>query len=157
MIKNSFTKIKRQLILLLPCTRSQKNTNVRCNTYTNFFYLYLSYLLIQLIYARTQSPQKGGCLFHRAWNMTNDCVSLMMGVKLMTEGYKKNTYIKSKGQCKDKISVSKRIHIFSCTIMIAKHLTKTFILTCCRLTLIYCPYFSIMLTIRSVILKSTLH
>ena len=38
--------------------------------------------------------------------------------------------------------------------MIAKQLTYTFILTRCRLTLIYCPYFSIMLTIRSVILKS---
>ena len=41
--------------------------------------------------------------------------------------------------------------------MIAKHLTETFTLTCYRLTLIYCPYFSIMLTIRSVILKSMLH
>ena len=38
--------------------------------------------------------------------------------------------------------------------MIAKQLTYTFISTRCRLTLIYCPYFSIMLTIRSVILKS---
>ena len=35
----------------------------------------------------------------------------------------KNTNIKCKGQYKDKISVSKRIHIFSCTTMIAKHLT----------------------------------
>ena len=25
--------------------------------------------------------------------------------------------------------------------MIARHITYTFILTCCRLTLIYCPYF----------------
>ena len=122
-------------------------------------YLQLNYLLTQLIYTRTRSLQEGLFLFHKAWNLTNDCVSvtktLTMGVKLMTERYKK--YIKSKGQCKDKISVSKRIHIFSCTTMIAKHLTQTFILTCCRLTLIYCPYFSIMLTIRSVILKSTLH
>ena len=39
------------------------------------------------------------------------------------EVQKKNVHIKSKGQCKDKISVSKRIHIFSCTAMIAKHLT----------------------------------
>ena len=88
-------------------------------------YLQLNYLLTQLIYARTKSPQKGLFFFHKAWNMTNDCVSvtktLTMGVKLMTERYKK--YIKSKGQCKDKISVSKRIHIFSCTTMIAKHLT----------------------------------
>ena len=85
-------------------------------------YLQLSYLLTQLIYARTKSPQKGLFLFHKAWNMTNDCVSvtktLMMGVKLMTERYKKNTHIKCKGRCKDKISVSKRIHIFSCTTMI---------------------------------------
>ena len=75
-------------------------------------YLQLSYLLTQLIYARTKSPQKGLFLFHKAWNMTNDCVSvtktLMMGVKLMTERYKKNAHIKSKGQCKDKISVSKK-------------------------------------------------
>ena len=60
--------------------------------------------------------------------MTNDCVSitktLMMGVKLMTERYKKNTHIKSKGQCKDKISVSKRIHIVSCATMIAKTLHR---------------------------------
>ena len=55
--------------------------------------------------------------------MSSDCVSatkiLMMGVKLMTERYKKR-YMKSKGECKDKISVAKRIHIFSCTTMIAK-------------------------------------
>ena len=139
-------------------------------------YLQLSYLLTQLTYARIKSAQKGLFLFHKAWNMsvlfsiyfyqihinmTNDCVSitktLMMGVKLMTERYKKNTHIKSKGQCKDKISVSKRIHIVSCATMIAKHLTQTFILTYCRLTLIYCLYLSIMLTIRAVILKSTLY
>ena len=40
--------------------------------------------------------------------------------------------------------------------MIAKHHTYTFILTSHRLTLIYCPYFCIMITIRSVILKSIL-
>ena len=38
--------------------------------------------------------------------MTNDCVSiteiLVMAVKLMTDRYKKNNHIKSKGQCKDK-------------------------------------------------------
>ena len=55
--------------------------------------------------------------------MTNDCVSitktLMMGVKLMTE-VEKNTHIKSKCQCKDKCH--KKNSIFSCTIMIAKHL-----------------------------------
>ena len=38
--------------------------------------------------------------------MTNDCVSmtktLVVGVKLMTDRYKENTHIKSKGQCKDK-------------------------------------------------------
>ena len=37
--------------------------------------------------------------------MTNDCVSIiktMMGVKLMTDRYKQNILIKSKGQCKDK-------------------------------------------------------
>ena len=69
-------------------------------------YLQLSYLLTQLINARTKSPHKVIFLFHKACNMTNDCVSatkiLMRGVKLMTERYKKNTYIKSKGECKDK-------------------------------------------------------
>ena len=48
--------------------------------------------------------------------MTNDCVSvtktLLMGVKSMKESYKKITHIKSKGQCKDKTGVSKRINIF---------------------------------------------
>ena len=38
--------------------------------------------------------------------MTNGCVSidktLVMGAKLMTGSYKKNTHIKSKGQFKDK-------------------------------------------------------
>ena len=56
-------------------------------------YLELSYLLTQLIYARTKSPLKGLLLFHKVWNMTNDCVSVtktvMMGVKLMTERHKK--------------------------------------------------------------------
>ena len=69
-------------------------------------YLQLSYLLTQLIYARTKSPQKNPFLFCKAWKITNDCVSaskiLTMGVKLMTERYKKNTYMKSKGECKDK-------------------------------------------------------
>ena len=78
-------------ILTLSCTRLQKNTNVQCNTYTNFLLAY--YLLTQLTYARTKSPQKGLFLFHKAWNMTNDCVSvtntLIMGVKLMIERYKK--------------------------------------------------------------------
>ena len=74
-------------------------------------YLYLSYLLTQLIYARSKSPQKGLFLFCKAWNMpvlfsncfyqihikmTNDCVSitktLMMGVKLMAERYKKHSH-----------------------------------------------------------------
>ena len=82
-------------------------------------YLCLSYLLTQLIYARTKSPQKGLLLFRKAWNipvffsicfyeihisMTNDCISitknLVMAVKLITDRYKK--YINSEGQCKDK-------------------------------------------------------
>ena len=71
-------------------------------------YLQLSYLLTQLTYARTKSPQKGLFFFQKAWimlvlfsacfyqihiNVNNDCVSvtkiLMMGVKVMTESYKK--------------------------------------------------------------------
>ena len=146
----------------MSCTRLQKNTNVRCNTYTNFLYLYLSYLLTQLIYARTQCPQKVVFLFphtgHGTWPMIVSVTkTLMMGVKLMTR-VQKNTHLKSKGQCKDKC-LKKNSYIFLhnndrktpyCS-------TETFTLTCCGLTLIYCPYFSIMLTIRSVILKSTLH
>ena len=71
-------------------------------------YLKLSYILTQLLYARTESPLKGLLLFRKAWNIpvlfsicfyqthtniTNDCVSitttLVMGVKLMTDKYKK--------------------------------------------------------------------
>ena len=78
-------------------------------------YLQLSYLLTQLISARTKSPQKGLFLFHKTQNMTNDCVSvtktLMMRVKLMTERYKKNTHLKSKGQCKDRC-LKKNSYIF---------------------------------------------
>ena len=48
--------------------------------------------------------------------MTNDCVSitktLMMEVKVMTERYKKNTRIKSKGQCKDKLVSQKEFIYF---------------------------------------------
>ena len=83
-------------------------------------YLQVSYLLTQLIYARTKSSQKGLLLFRKEWNMpvlfsicfyqihiniTNDCASitktLMMEVKLMTDSHK-NTQIKNKGRCKDK-------------------------------------------------------
>ena len=135
-------------------------------------YLQLSYLLTQLIYARTKSPQKGLLLFRKAWNMpvlfsicfyqihinmTNDCVSitktLMMGVKLMTERYKKNTYIKSKRPCQCKEMSQKELLYFRAEQCLRNCLTQTFILTCCRLVLVYCLLFSIMLTIRSVILN----
>ena len=66
------------------------------------------------------------------------------------------TYIQNKGQSKNK-SMSPRIHAFSCTAMIAKHPKQTFILTCSQLTLIYFPYFCIVLINRSVIKKSILH
>ena len=66
------------------------------------------------------------------------------------------TYIQNKGQYEDE-STSQKINIFSFTTMIAKHLTLTCILTCCQLTLIYCPFFCIVLAITSVILKSKLH
>ena len=77
-------------------------------------YPQISYLLTQLIYARTKSLQKGLFLFHKAWNITNYCISVtktLMGVKFMTERYKKNTQIKSKGQCKDKC-LKKNSYIF---------------------------------------------
>ena len=77
-------------------------------------YLQLSYLPTQRIYARTKSTQKVLFPFHKAWNMTNDCVSvtktLMMEVRLMTE-VQKNTRIKSKSQCKDKC-LKKNSYIF---------------------------------------------
>ena len=71
--------------------------------------------------------------FHKAWNMTNDCVCYQNpddGSKFNDREVQNNTHLKSKGQCKYKISVSKRIRTFSSTTMIAKHLTKAFILTC---------------------------
>ena len=63
--------------------------------------------------------------------MTNDYVfftkTLMIGVKLM-RGNKKT--LKEKVKVSAKISkCHKRIHIFSCTAMIAKHLTWALILT----------------------------
>ena len=114
------------------------------------------YLLTQLIYLRSKSPHKGLFLFQQG--MKHDqwlCLRYQNpddGSKFHDREVQKNT----QGQWKYKISVSKRIHIFSCTTVIAKHLTKTFMLTCCWWTLI-CPCLSIMLTIRSVILKSPLH
>ena len=64
-------------------------------------YFKLSYLLTQLIYAGTKSPQKGLSLFHKAWHMINDCVP-DDGSKINDREVQKNTHIKSKGQCKDK-------------------------------------------------------
>ena len=83
-------------------------------------YVWLRYLLLQLIYARTKSAQKDLLLSREAWNMlvlfsicfyqininmTNDCVSitktLVKGVKLTTDRYKKNAHIKSKGRKKN--------------------------------------------------------
>ena len=73
-------------------------------------YLQLSYLLTQLICDRTKSLQEGFFFFHKAWNMTNDCVcyqnpydgSKIKGRELKKIKNKKNTHTKSKGQCKDK-------------------------------------------------------
>ena len=76
-------------------------------------YLY-SYLLFQLIYAASLSLPKGMCLCYQ----NPDDGSKINGIEVQ-----KNAHSKSKGQCKDKISVSKRIQIFSCTTMIAKHVT----------------------------------
>ena len=45
--------------------------------------------------------------------------------------------------------MSQKIHIFSCITVIAKYLTQTFILTCCQLTLIYCPYLCFALCLPS--------
>ena len=99
--------------MLTNCTLVMlKNTNARCNTYTNLP-LAFSYSLTQVIYGRTKSPQKGIFLFHKAWNMpvlfsicfyqinsnmSNDFVSftktLMMGVKLMKKRCKKYSHKK---------------------------------------------------------------
>ena len=126
-----------------------------CDAIPILTYLQLSYLLAQLIYARIKSPQKGLFLFHRTWNMSvlfsicfyqihfnmaNDSVMYYQnpddGSKVNDREIQKNTHLKCKGQCKYKISTSKRFHIYYCTAMIAKQLTQTFILTCCRLTLL---------------------
>ena len=98
-------------------------------------------------------------------NITTDCVlnlseltlvcltkTLVESEKLVTDRYKKVLLYK--------INVSARInqrqkdiyiyiYIFSCRKMIA----IDFLLTYCQLTLIYCPYFCIMLVIRSEIMK----
>ena len=47
--------------------------------------------------------------------------NLLKGEKVLTDGYKKNTHIKSKGQCKNRY-VSQKIHIFFCTTVITKYL-----------------------------------
>ena len=48
--------------------------------------------------------------------MTNDCVFItktqVNGLKLMTDRYKKNAHIKSKGQCKDELVSQKNSYIF---------------------------------------------
>ena len=48
--------------------------------------------------------------------MTNDCFSitktLVKGVKLMTDRYKKNTLIKGKVQCKDELVSQKKFIYF---------------------------------------------
>ena len=48
--------------------------------------------------------------------MTNDCVSitkiLVMGVELMTDRYKQNIHIKSKGQCNYKYAPQKKLIYF---------------------------------------------
>ena len=94
-------------------------------------YLQLSYLLTQLIYARTKSPQKGLLLFRKRWNMlvlfsicfyqihinmTNDCASitktLLMGVKSMTERDKKILTSKVKISAKISKYHKKNLYIF---------------------------------------------
>ena len=85
--------------------------------------------------------------------MTNDCDSitknLVRGVKLMS--YKKILTMKSKGQCKDKCH--KKSYIF----LHNNDCETTYRDIYIDLLLInfYCPYFSIMLTVRSVILRCT--
>ena len=79
-------------------------------------YLQLNCLLTQLIYARTKLSQKGLFLLHKAWNMTKECVSvtkiLTMGVKLMTERYKKVLTKKVKVSSKIRQCLKKNSYIF---------------------------------------------
>ena len=87
------------------------------------------------MYARTKSPQKSLFLFPQGMEH-GQCLCLCYqnpgdGSKFNQREVQKHAHIKSKGQCKYKISVSKRIHIFSCTTMNAKQLTMKFILNCC--------------------------
>ena len=88
---------------------------------------------------------KGLFLFDKAWNMINDCVSvtkiLMMGVKLMAERYKK---VKFSAKIR-KVSQKKSMYFPAQQWLLPINFN---LLSLC---------FSIMLTIRSVILKSTLH
>ena len=121
------------LNLPLPCRWSQNIMNVWFNTYTNL----PPTLLTQLIYTGTNSTQKGITLFCNAWYM-----SVLFWICFYQITYQHNhlmcpwfEYLQNKGQCEDK-STSQTIHIFSCTTMIVKHFTS--VLTCCRLTLIYC-------------------
>ena len=129
-------RLKIGLLLLnlpLPCRWSQNMINVWFNTYTNL----PPTLLTQLIYTGTNSTQKGITLFCNAWYM-----SVLLWICFYQITYQHNhlmcpwfEYLQNKGQCEDK-STSQTIHIFSCTTMIVKHFTS--VLTCCRLTLIYC-------------------
>ena len=104
-------------------------------------YLWLRCLLTQLIFAKSESPQKGLLLLGKAWimsvhfsicfyqihiSMTNDYASitksLLKGVKWMTDSCNKT--LTQKVNVSGKISLClKKTHIFSCTRMIAKHLT----------------------------------
>ena len=75
--------------------------------------------------------------------------------KINDREVQKNTHIKSSGQCKDKY-LKKNSYI-----SLHKNDCKTpyidIYIDLLSINLIYCPHFSIMLTIRSVMLKSTLH
>ena len=134
------------LNLTLPCRWSHNITNVWFNTYKNLPPTLLISKL-QLIYAGTNSPQKGIPFFCNAWYM-----SILYWIYFYQITYQHNhlmcpwfEYLQNKGQCEDK-SASQTIHIFSCTTMIVKHFTS--VLTCWLIC--------ILITIRSVIMKSIL-
>ena len=97
--------------------------------------------------------------------MINDCVSitktLMMGVKLITKRYKKyihtDIHIKGKGQCKDKCGKKNSYIFLHNNDYITPYIDIYIGLLSINFNKLTVCTLSIMLTIRSVILKSILH
>ena len=72
LIKTPFIKIKKLMLtnFTLVMYLQDRRKILMSGAIPILTYLQLSYLLTQLIYARTKSPQKGLFLFRKAWNMS---------------------------------------------------------------------------------------